>query len=141
MEQYQEVCRITRFVPNYTCIFLEFIPGFGSYVKVLPKTKQCNSVAAMVQFGFSVYVKQPLLQIWIILLQVFDSDSNFFKSPTRRSMVKRQTFLEDSIFTPIFKILVRALLILVLKLINKKIFRHSVDPDLDPNCLQRQSFS
>ena len=34
--------------PNYTGIFLDFIHGFGSYVKGLPKTKQCNSVAVTV---------------------------------------------------------------------------------------------
>ena len=32
-------------VPSYTCIFLDFIRAFGSYVKGLPKTKQCNSVS------------------------------------------------------------------------------------------------
>ena len=37
MEQYQEVCRITRSVPNYTCVFLDFLRGFSSYVKGLPK--------------------------------------------------------------------------------------------------------
>ena len=33
--------------PNYTGIFLDFVRGFGSYVKGLPKTvrKRCNSVA------------------------------------------------------------------------------------------------
>ena len=47
--------------PNYTIIFLDFVHGFGSYVKGLPKTIRCNSVAVTVsvQFGFSVYVKQP----------------------------------------------------------------------------------
>ena len=35
MEQYQEVCRITGSVPNHTCIFLEFVCGFSSYVKGL----------------------------------------------------------------------------------------------------------
>ena len=40
MEQYQEVCRMIRYVPNYTCIFLDFVRGFGSYVKGLPKTKR-----------------------------------------------------------------------------------------------------
>ena len=34
--------------PNYTGIFLDFVHGFGSYVKGLPKTKQCNSVAVTV---------------------------------------------------------------------------------------------
>ena len=33
---------------NYTGIFLYFVHGFGSYVKGLPKTKRCNSVAATV---------------------------------------------------------------------------------------------
>ena len=50
--------------PNYTGIFLDFVHGFGSYVKGLPKTKRCNSVAVTVsvwfRFGFGVYVKQPL---------------------------------------------------------------------------------
>ena len=50
---------------KYTGIFLHFVHGFGSYVKGLPKTKRCNSVAVAVsvrfQFGFGVYVKQPLL--------------------------------------------------------------------------------
>ena len=49
--------------PNYTSIFLVFVHGFGSYVKGLPKTKRCNSVAVTVsirfRFGFGVYVKQP----------------------------------------------------------------------------------
>ena len=49
--------------PNYTGIFLDFVHGFGSYVKGLPKTKRCNSVAVTVsvrfRFGFGVYVKQP----------------------------------------------------------------------------------
>ena len=31
-------------VPSYTCIFLDFIRTFSSYVKGLPKKKQCNSV-------------------------------------------------------------------------------------------------
>ena len=33
---------ITRSVPNYKCIFLDFVCGFGSYVKGLLKMKQCN---------------------------------------------------------------------------------------------------
>ena len=37
MEHYQEVCRITRSEPNYMCIFLDFVYGFGSYVKGLQK--------------------------------------------------------------------------------------------------------
>ena len=49
--------------PNYTGIFLHFVHGFGAYVKGLPKTKRCNSVAVTVlvrfRFGFGVYVKQP----------------------------------------------------------------------------------
>ena len=34
--------------PNYADIFLDFVHGFGSYVKGLPKTKRCNSVAVKV---------------------------------------------------------------------------------------------
>ena len=52
MEQYQEGYRITRSVPNYTCIFLDFARRLGSYVKGLPKTKPCNWVADTV----SVYM-------------------------------------------------------------------------------------
>ena len=50
--------------PNYTGIFIDFVHGFGSYVKGLPKTKRCNSVGVTVSvrflFGFGVYVKRPL---------------------------------------------------------------------------------
>ena len=57
MKQYQKVCRITRSVPNYyTCIFLDFVRRFSSYVKGLLKTKQYNSVLGLVR----VYVKWPL---------------------------------------------------------------------------------
>ena len=38
--------------PNYAGIFLDFVHGFGSYVKGLLKTKQYNSVAVTV----SVYM-------------------------------------------------------------------------------------
>ena len=34
--------------PNYTGIFLDFVLGFRSYVKGLPKTKRYNSVAVTV---------------------------------------------------------------------------------------------
>ena len=37
---------------TYTGIFLDFVHGFGSYVKGLPKTKRCNSVAVRFRFGF-----------------------------------------------------------------------------------------
>ena len=33
---------------NYTGIFLDFVHEFSSYVKGLPKTKRCNSVAITV---------------------------------------------------------------------------------------------
>ena len=51
--------------PNNTGILLDFVHGFGSYVKGLPKTKRYSSVAVTVsvrfRFGFGVYVKQPLM--------------------------------------------------------------------------------
>ena len=49
--------------PNYTGIFSDFVHRFGSYVKGLPKTKRCHSVAVTVsvRFGFGVYVKRPLM--------------------------------------------------------------------------------
>ena len=57
MEHYQEVCRITRYVPNYTCTFLDFICGFGSYRKGLPKTKQCKLFSVCFNFiSFSAYM-------------------------------------------------------------------------------------
>ena len=71
MQLYGAICIVKVFLlsereisPNYTDIFLDFVHGFGSYVKGLPKTKRCNSVAVTVsvwlRFGFGVYVKQPL---------------------------------------------------------------------------------
>ena len=68
MEQYQEVCRITMSAPNYTCIFLDFFHGFGSYVKGLPKMKQSKSVFFFfVVVVFWVYVKLPLLIVKTLL--------------------------------------------------------------------------
>ena len=52
MERYKEDCRITRSVPNYTCIFLDFVRGFDTYMKDMPKTKQCNSDVVMVSVLF-----------------------------------------------------------------------------------------
>ena len=50
-----EICIVKEFLlsereisPNYTGIFLDCIHGFDSYVKGLPKTKRCNSVAVTV---------------------------------------------------------------------------------------------
>ena len=72
MQWYGTICIFNVFLlsereisPNYTGIFLDFVHGFGSYVKGLPKTKRCNSAAVTVsvrfRFGFGVYVKQPLI--------------------------------------------------------------------------------
>ena len=56
-----------EFSPNYIGIFLDFVHGLGLYVKVLPKTKRCNSVAVTVSVGhrfrFGVYVKRPLTKM------------------------------------------------------------------------------
>ena len=94
MQLYGAICIVKVFLlseremsPNYTDIFLDFVHGFGSYVKGLPKTKRCNSVAVTVsvrfRFGFGVYVKQPVLfddltdKIWqpmcVICIHVFTS--------------------------------------------------------------------
>ena len=58
-----EVCRITRSVPNYTCIFLDFVCGFSSYVKGLLKTKQCNAVSVLFpricEMALSLYDSHP----------------------------------------------------------------------------------
>ena len=51
MQWHGTVCILNVFLlseresPNYADIFLDFVHGFGSYVKGLPKTKRCNSVA------------------------------------------------------------------------------------------------
>ena len=71
MQWHGAICILTVFLlsergisPNYAGIFLDFVHRIGSYVKGLPKTKRCNSVAVTVsvrfRFGFGVYVKQPL---------------------------------------------------------------------------------
>ena len=71
MQWHETICIVKVFLlserkisPKCTGIFLHFVHGFGSYVKGLPKTKRCNSVAVTVsvrfRFGFGVYVKQPL---------------------------------------------------------------------------------
>ena len=73
MQWHETICIVKVFLlsereisPKYTGIFLYFVHGFGSYVKGLPKTKRCNSVAVTVsvrfRFGFGVYVKQPLVK-------------------------------------------------------------------------------
>ena len=76
MQWYGAICIVKVFLlsereisPNYTDIFLDFVHGFGSYVKGLPKTKRCNSVAVTMvsvrfRFGFGVYVKQPLYTMY-----------------------------------------------------------------------------
>ena len=38
--------------PNYAGIFLDFVYGFGSYVKGLPKTKHAIRLALRFRFGF-----------------------------------------------------------------------------------------
>ena len=68
--------------PNYSGIFLDFVHGFGTYVKGLPKTNRCNSVAVTVSvrfwFGFGVYVKQPLVnQMFALLYLIIFYDVSF----------------------------------------------------------------
>ena len=50
MQWHRTICILNVFLlsereisPNYAGIFLDFVHGFGSYVKGLPKTKRCNS--------------------------------------------------------------------------------------------------
>ena len=45
----------------------------------------------------------------VIYSQLFESDSQLFEKTQYKCMVKLQLFLEGAIFTPIFKMLVRAL--------------------------------
>ena len=55
MQWHRKICILNVFLlsereisPNYAGIFLDFVHGFGSYVKGLPNTKRCNSVAVTV---------------------------------------------------------------------------------------------
>ena len=84
MQWHETICIVKVFLlsekeisPKYTGIFLHFVHGFGSYVKGLPKTKQCNSVAVTVsvrfRFGFGVYVKQPLVTNMYIKIDFLSS--------------------------------------------------------------------
>ena len=59
MEWHETICIVKVFLlsereisPKYTGIFLHFVHGFGSYVKGLPKTKRCHSVAVTVSVRF-----------------------------------------------------------------------------------------
>ena len=49
---------------NYTGIFLDFVHGFGSYVKGLPKTKRCNSVAVTVSVRIRC-ICETALRFWV----------------------------------------------------------------------------
>ena len=48
--------------PNYAVIFLDFVHGFGSYVKGLPKTKRCNSVAVTVSVRIRCICETSLIK-------------------------------------------------------------------------------
>ena len=49
--------------PKYTGIFLYFVHGFGSYVKGLPKTKRCNSVAVTVSVRIRCICETALIHV------------------------------------------------------------------------------
>ena len=74
----------------YAGIFSDFVHGFGSYVKGLPKTKRCNSVAVTVsvrfRFGFGVYVKRPLNEFCLfeLILRVMSGWSSWVETVLRR---------------------------------------------------------
>ena len=59
---------------NYTGIFLDFVHGFGSYVKGLPKTKQCNSVTITVSVRIwricETALTQPKHMLWVLIRMV-----------------------------------------------------------------------
>ena len=55
MQGHVKICIVKIFLlsereisPNFTGILSDFVHGFGSYVKGLPKTKRCNLVAITV---------------------------------------------------------------------------------------------
>ena len=56
--------------PNYAGIFLDFVHGFGSYVKGLPKTKRCNSVAVTVSVRIRCICETALTHVIHCLLLV-----------------------------------------------------------------------
>ena len=56
--------------PNYTDIFLDFVHGFGSYVKGLPKTKRCNSVAVTVSVRIRCICETALIGLMFRALSV-----------------------------------------------------------------------
>ena len=70
--------------PNYTSISLDFVHGFGSYVKGLSKTKRCISVTVTVsvrfRFGFGVYLKQPLPFNCLESYVLFNLKNNYNKN-------------------------------------------------------------
>ena len=57
---------------NYTGIFLDFVHGFGSYVKGLPKTKRCNSVAVTVSVRIRCICETALIRtVSMVMKQVY----------------------------------------------------------------------
>ena len=61
---------------NYTGIFLDFVHGFGSYVKGLPKTKRCNSVAVTVSVRFR-YICETALTVSVRIRCICETALNF----------------------------------------------------------------
>ena len=69
MQWHGTVCILNVFLlserkisPNYAGIFLDFVHGFGSYVKGLPKTKRCNSVAVTVSVWIRCICETALMR-------------------------------------------------------------------------------
>ena len=70
MKWHETICIVKVFLlsereisPKYTGIFLHFVHGFGSYVKGLPKTKRCNSVAVTVSVRIRCICETALRKI------------------------------------------------------------------------------
>ena len=70
MQSYETLCIVKVFLlsereisPNYTGIFLDFVHGFGSYVKGRPKMKRYNSVAVTVSVQIRCICETALRQL------------------------------------------------------------------------------
>ena len=69
MQWHEKICIVKVFLlsereisPKYKGIFLHFVHGFGSYVKGLPKTKRCNSVAVTVSVRIRCICETALIE-------------------------------------------------------------------------------
>ena len=80
MEHYQEVCRITRSVPNYTCIFLDFVREFVSYVKGLELVALLNLSSWCLVVVVRLFLAVPLGCLRFVIVVFLDHTHLLFLS-------------------------------------------------------------